>query len=311
MKTPKRFIHDIFFKEIYADKKYSLDIFKLVLTPSEFSLFDWKTLKSEMTSFIDTEQREKRMDITFSVKLKRGKQTARILFLLEHKSYRDDDLLVQMLEYQTGIYRRSRNPVIPILVYHGKEKKWRGVLNFQDSLAGLTPTVRRKFKKNILNFTCKLLNIRELKIQGAAKKLVTAPVLLILQQIWKLDVRKVEELFLLSKNLPDGERRDLIMKAINYIRKNDPGFNWRRLIEIEEKIITDKEERIMFSLKDTLDEVREEGREEGIQEGKQEEKKKVALKLLQGGADLRLIEESTELSEEEIKTIEKKLNKKR
>ena len=310
MKTPKRFIHDIFFKEIYADKKYSLDIFKLVLTPSELSLFDWKTLKSEMTSFIDTEQREKRMDITFSVKLKRGKQTARILFLLEHKSYRDDDLLVQMLEYQTGIYRRSRNLVIPILVYHGKEKKWRGVLNFQDSLAGLTPTVRRKFKKNILNFTCKLLNIRELKIQGAAKKLVTAPVLLILQQIWKLDVRKVEELFLLSKNLPDGERRDLIMKAINYIRKNDPGFNWHRLIEIEEKIITDKEERIMFSLKDTLDEVREEGREEGIQEGKQEEKKKVALKLLQGGADLRLIEESTELSEDQIKEIEKDLRKK-
>ncbi len=307
MKNSKRFIHDIFFKEIYADKRYSLDIFKLVLTPSEFSLFNWKTLKSEMTSFVDTQQREKRMDLTFSVKLKRGKQTARILFLLEHKSYRDDDLLVQMLEYQTGIYRQTRNPVIPILVYHGKEKKWRGVLNFQDSLVGLTPTVRRKFQKNILNFTCKLLNIRELTIQGAAKKLVTAPVLLILQQIWKLDVSKVEELFLLSRRLPDSERRDLMMKAINYIRKNDPGFNWRRLIEIEEKIITHEEERIMFSLKDTLDEMMEKGikkgRQEGREEGRTEERKKIALKLVKKGLELEDVAESTGLPKNDLEKL--------
>ncbi len=54
-----------------------------------------------------------------------------------------------------------------------------------------------------------------------------------------------------------------MMKAINYIRKNDPGFNWRRLIEIEEKIITHEEERIMFSLKDTLDEMMEKGIKKG------------------------------------------------
>ncbi len=303
MKISKRFIHDIFFKEIYADKRYSLDIFKLVLTKTEYSLFDWKTLKSELTSFVDTEQREKRMDLTFSVKLKRGKQTARILFLLEHKSYRNDDLLVQMLEYQTGIYRRTRTPVIPILVYHGKEKKWRGVLNFQDSLKGLTPTVRRKFQKNILNFTCKLLNIRELNIRGSAKKLVTAPVLLILQQIWKLDANNVEEFFLLSQHLPDKERRDLIMKASNYIRKNDPGFHWHRLIEIEEKVITEKGERIMFSLKDTLDEVKEEGRQEGIEKGIKKGKQEVALKLVKKGFDLEDVADSTGVPKDDLEKL--------
>ena len=68
--------------------------------------------------------------------------------------------------------------------------------------------------------------------------------------------------------------------------------------------------RIMQLFKSTLDEAREEGIEKGIQKGIQKEKKKVALKLLQGGADLRLIKESTELSEDQIKEIEKDLNKK-
>ena len=315
----KRIAHDIFFKEVYSNTRYCLDIFKLVLTPSEFALFDWTSLKSEISSFIDSEQQEKRMDLTFSVNLKRSKKAARILFLLEHKSYQDSGLLLQVLEYQTGIYRHLSGPVIPILVYHGKEKKWRGSLNFQDSLVGMTPGIRRKFKKNILDFTCRLLNIQELNLDREAKELVTTLVLLILQQIWRLDAGVMKKFFLLGTHLKERERIDLMMKGINYVRQFDPSFSWKRLKEIEKKSIKREEDRIMFSLQDNIKEARaegmekgiqkgmekgrEEGREKGREEGREEERRKLALSMLKDGLNGELIEKHTGLSQKEIEGL--------
>ena len=122
------------------------------------------------------------------------------------------------------------------------------------------------------------------------------------------------------------EKRIQMDKAVDYVRRFDRKFTWRRITLIEDKTIAREEDKIMPPLQCTLDEIMEEGiqkgiqkgmqkgkkegRQEGRQEGKQEEKKKVALKLLQGGVDFKIIKESTELSEEEIKIIEKDLSKK-
>ncbi|MCY4642987.1 MAG: hypothetical protein OXB88_00050, partial [Bacteriovoracales bacterium] len=46
-------IHDHLFKEVYQGTRYALDIFRLVLTKREFQLFNWKTLRSELTDYID------------------------------------------------------------------------------------------------------------------------------------------------------------------------------------------------------------------------------------------------------------------
>ena len=300
-KSSKHSIHDLFFKEVYSNKRYSLDIFVLILTPSEFSLFDWDTLKSEMTSFIDHDQKEKRMDLVFSVKLKRSKKTARILFLLEHKSHQKNDLMVQMLEYQTGIYQKSKTPVIPIIVYHGKEK-WRKSLRFQDSLEDITPSIRRKFGKNILDFNCRFLNIAELNISAKTNKLVSAPVLLVLQQIWRLNERTVGRFFILSNNLSLKDRTDLTMKAVNYVRKNDPSFTWKRFVEIEKNTIKNEEDRVMFSMQDTLKEEREEGRKEE----REKERKRFALSMLKDYFNVEVIVKHTGLLEKEIQTLAKK-----
>ena len=91
-----------------------------------------------MSSFVDLSQKEKRMDLMFSVGLKRSTKQATILFILEHKSGPYPDLLLQMLEYQTGIYRKTKklNPIIPILVYHGKAKTWKGPFKFSGRFTG-------------------------------------------------------------------------------------------------------------------------------------------------------------------------------
>ena len=163
-KKSKNFLHDSLFKKVYGNTKYCLDVFHLVLTPAEFALFNWDTLKSEATVFLDSNWKEKRTDLVFSVKLKKTQRAVRMIFLLEHKSGQDKELLFQLLAYQTQIYSQRNDPVIPILVYHGRERHWQGPLNFQDCLPNLTAELRRHFGESILNFSCRLLNIQDIRI---------------------------------------------------------------------------------------------------------------------------------------------------
>ena len=106
----------------------------------------------------------------FSVAIKRIEKPVRIVFLIEHKSRQDANLLKQLLRYQVDRYSKSNHPIIPILVYHGREKRWRGPLSFHQSLEGLTPTVKKEFGENILSFKCRLLNINEIDIEEKETK---------------------------------------------------------------------------------------------------------------------------------------------
>ena len=271
------------------------------------------------------------MDLCFSVQLKKSKKRTQILFLLEHKSYQSPGILHQMLDYQTGIYchqhREKNYPVIPIIVYHGKEKKWRGPLNFQDTLTGLTPPLKRKFRKNILDFTCRMLNIQQLDIPEKVKHLSSRPVLFILQQVWRLNEEKIKQFFILGKGLTEQERKDLMLKAVDYVSEFDKHFSWKVFREIEEKTIKNEEERIMLTLRYSLEREKkkglekgrkegmergiekgiEKGREEGRGEGREEGRGEVALKMLVKGMPLSTVEECTGLGQEELEKLKGRL----
>ena len=141
------------------------------------------------------------MDLVFSVKLKRSKKTAKSFSLLEHKSRQDDDLMVQNVRVPNGYLPKIQNSSHPHSCLSWEKKEWRKSLRFQDSLENITPSIRRKFGKNILDFTCRFLNIAELNISAKTNKLVSAPVLLVLQQIWKLNERTVKRFFILEQQI--------------------------------------------------------------------------------------------------------------
>ena len=102
-KNSKKALHDYFFQDVYSQKEYSLDLFRLVFTKEEFRLFNWKTLKTELTTFIDSEWKQKRMDVAFSVQVKSNNKKAKIILLLEHKSRQEAKILKQLLDYQARI----------------------------------------------------------------------------------------------------------------------------------------------------------------------------------------------------------------
>ena len=300
-----KFLHDSFFKQIYSHERYSLDIFRLTLTKKEFDLFNWKTLRSQATVFLDNDFNERRMDLAFGVKLKRTKASVKIVFLLEHKSGPAPDLFQKLLEYQSCHYSKEKNPVIPILVYHGRNKTWKGHINFQDSLNGMREDIKENFSGNVLNFKCRFLNIREIEYRKG-KELTTLPIFYIMGNIWQVNEQVIVNLFHHLQKSDKKDRKKLQELSMDYIHRYDKrSFTWEVLEEIERKTLKEGD-RIMPPLKYSLKIEREEGRQEGLQEGLQ----KTAMAMLRDHADIRMIERYTNLTRKQIEELSKKMEKK-
>ena len=319
--------HNALFNETFLNERYCLDIFRLVLTTQEFKLFNWKTLKPEITVFTDEEGNERRIDLLFSVQVKGSKKRVRLFFLLEHKSHQDSQVLQQILRYQTLVYNRWNYPVIPILVYHGRQKHWRGPLNFQDSLDGLTPVLRQKFGKNILNFRCKLLNIHDINLyRGVGRNLLSRPILLIMSSIWKLRHETIVELFQMGTNLGEKDQKFLIQKAVDYIHRNDSDFTLNVLSKIEKESI-EEDQRVMSALQCSLDEAEEKGMrkglkkgiekglekgiekgiEKGLEKGIERGREETALRMIQNGFEVEAICLCTRLTSKDVEKLRKKV----
>ncbi len=279
--------------------------------------------------FTDDRGVERKIDLLFSVKVKESKEEVRMLFILEHKSYQDSKVLHQILRYQTLAYNRWnwKYPVIPILVYHGREKHWKGSLKFQDSIKGLTPLLKQEFGKNILNFDCKLLNIHDIHLYGSlSKKLISRPILLIMSRIWNISDKDIQSMFEMfqaaqtNTDLSPKERRDLTEKAVDYLRAKDPKVT-ARIVRIEKEVV-EEEYRIMPALQYSLDKEREaghktgleagikkgieKGREEGLEAGRQD----TALRLLEEGVDAKIICRCTGLTPESVEKMREKFREK-
>ena len=262
-------------------------------------LFDWNTLKTEATTFIDKSAKEKRMDLLVSALFKSSKKPARILFLMEHKSQYDQDLMRQFLIYQVGIYQDTRNPILPVFINQSATKTGKWPLDFHEYLHNFQGELKERFADNVLNFRPRVLNIQSLDVSKEARDLTTRPILYILKHIWRLDESKVKELFTIGQGLSSSEREALIGRAVDYIRRYDPAFNWEIVKEIEQATVKEEGRIMMPLLKSSYDEARQ----QGMQQGRQEGQKELITKLLKTGVDLHVLCKGTGLSEEEIKKL--------
>ena len=227
---------------------------------------------------------------------------ADIVFLLEHKSYRDSELLRQFLNYQNRIYSESENPVIPILIYHGKEPEWKYSLSFQDSLK-MTDDIRRFFGGEIFDFRFRLLNLNKLDIRQT-KDLPTNPILFALTKIWKLEEEELGNLFKFCKDGKGGEK--VGMMALNYLNQYDSDkFSWERLVQVEARVFPNEGDRLVEKLKEPFDF----GLEKGIEKGREEGLRKLAVEMLADGESMDKICKYTKLTKKQIEALKKQSKK--
>ena len=148
------FLHDHFVRKVLSETGYCLDVFKLIFSPEQMAMFDWSTLRTELSSIIDEKGCEKRMDMLVSVRRKKTGRSNKILFLMEHKSQHDPKVLLQFLRYLVELYHTSLDPIMVVLINQSPHKVWKGPLNFHDYLNNFDGEFRELFGDYVLFFKC-------------------------------------------------------------------------------------------------------------------------------------------------------------
>ncbi len=121
-------IHDTFIRAILADKRIALDYFQASLPVFVRERLDFSSLTQLPDSYVSSELHKTISDIVYSCRRKDGKGDIKVSLLIEHKSYVDKFTPLQIGSYIfSGLLKQAENekklsPIIPVLLYHGKEK---------------------------------------------------------------------------------------------------------------------------------------------------------------------------------------------
>ena len=140
--------HDLFFKKVFSIRESAVDFVRHILPAAMQEEIDYDSIAFEKDSHVDSELSEYFSDTVYSCSF--HDTDIKIALLFEHKSTPEGDLPFQLHRYMANLWRNSalqkkpRVPVIPIVVYHGKENWKPGSLssrfkNLPESVKAFVP----------------------------------------------------------------------------------------------------------------------------------------------------------------------------
>ena len=309
---------------------------KLVFSQAFLNLFNLSSLKIEKNVLVAGI--EMQIDLLISLTLKDSHKTVKFIFLLEHKSWSDHNVLKQLLKYQAMVYEKYNYPVIPIVFYHGI-KNWTVPISFHDYLGsqGYFPGHSRGLiAPYIINFSYVPFDLSAYDIESKAKDSIISPILHLFQKIWSLDsrksIREQHEFFTkffsfvkkVSKRTNKEYIIDLITKAMTYFYQYNSQLN-KEVVQSASQEVTKKlggedlMEAFDFTIEGTMKKGIQIGQEKGIQigqekgiqigreEGRKEEKQDIILNMLKNKIDISTIMKITKVTEDKILQIQKNL----
>ncbi|MEW6744747.1 MAG: Rpn family recombination-promoting nuclease/putative transposase [Planctomycetota bacterium] len=124
--------HDNLTRSVFENPRHMRDLLRMVLPHKLVAALDLRTLELCPGSYVDRELKDLQSDLLFSVAA-RERGHALVYVLLEHKSWIDRWLPLQLLGYIVRIWERWRKahprerllpPVLPVVLYHGR-RRWR------------------------------------------------------------------------------------------------------------------------------------------------------------------------------------------
>jgi conserved hypothetical protein (putative transposase or invertase) len=267
--------HDSFFKQIFSNPKrvkLLLDIFAKDVSKSihSISLVNTEKFSSKSQKFM--------LDLLFSCKVKG--QDAYIRIVLEHKSYLDKELPIQLLYYNAAIWEEAIKekdyypPIINIVFYHGK-----GEWNIPTSLPVLEDQNLEKYvsKLNYILIDLNKVSDDELINEAYIDFCFTSAVIAmkhVHENIEKIKAvfRPLVEYVQIHEDEEGYHCLFFSFNYISYVKGDTKGAEnaLKELIGGDEKAMTLIEKWIMEGKQKGLQEGLEKGKQEGRQEGLQE-----------------------------------------
>ena len=112
--------HDVFFRSFFSHTDTMQALLQHILPPDLRREMDLNSLEIEPVSYLDKQGRSHYADLSASIALSDSK--LRIYILYEHKSWRDEKALLQLLRYKQMVWQKDEGPltpILPVLFYHG------------------------------------------------------------------------------------------------------------------------------------------------------------------------------------------------
>lgn len=125
--------HDKLFKALMSDMEAAAKFLSEFLPPEIVKQLDLNNIQRVESSFLTTELSEIFADVVFRIPIadSAGEEYIFVSILIEHKSFPDDLILLQVGQYLFQAYQKQIQSkgkplelIIPLVYYHGK-KRWK------------------------------------------------------------------------------------------------------------------------------------------------------------------------------------------
>ncbi|MFA5905401.1 MAG: Rpn family recombination-promoting nuclease/putative transposase [Desulfobacula sp.] len=263
--------HDLFFKQTFSIREHAVDFLKQALPPQVAMGIDYATLAPEKSSHVDTVLAEHFSDAVYTCRFYGVKITIALLF--EHKSAPDNNLPFQLYRYIGNLWenttkqKQARKPVIPIVLYHGKEA-WR-----PGPLSSRFKNLPDAVKPFIPDFEYVFVDLSAYSNESIKKSMFTLAslrvALLIMKNIFnqeELEQHLTQFLEIGHSFFQEEQGLKFLEAVINYILQATE-IETDKLVKSITRVSEKGEEIAMTTAEKLRQEGLRRGRQEGIQEG--------------------------------------------
>lgn len=261
--------HDAFFKEVFADPANARQLIQRHAPPELVALLDLDTLETFDTGFIDEDLRQHFADLSFRAKLKQGSE-AYICLLLEHKSYPDKWVALQLVRYELQILDNLRQQgaqhlpaIFPMVVYHGR-RRWR----VSKQLHGLFDlTGLQSIRQYVPNFKYHLFDLTALDDNSLSEDGLVNAALGAMKHIFDNKIQtQLGQILRRLRGLPRDQMQRAIQIVLRYIMT---GATHLTRADFEHVVNTEIDEQLQEGMMTLAQQLILEGKQVGLIEGKQ------------------------------------------
>ncbi len=296
-----------------SDHQAAVDYFSAALPAHIADKLDFSTLERQSGSYVSKELEKTVSDVVYTCRRKGDTGSVDVSLLLEHKSAPDKHTPIQVGGYLFSGYqqqikqgRKQLTPIIPILLYHGRQKWEYWTLDrlfdeLGDELLGYIP----KFDYVYHN----LRDLPEEAIRAVGNQFLVSALLLMK---YASDKRKLKGLLpeILSIGLAqgsEGQQVGLVIYGFELVELTE-----EEIKEILDRLSSDIKDKVMSTYDLLIEKGRKEGVEKGIEKGAEQKSYEFVVKLLDAGKfTVAEIANYATVSEDFVKKVHADLAKKK
>ena len=317
-----RNVHDRFFLKIFSDVNNIRSFLELALPTQLLKVLDFSNIEFDLKSYITGEIKGFFSDMVIKTQMftqDRKNIDADVYFLFEHKSYRDNRILIQLLKYMYLMWQKDTDAgkplriIIPIVFYHGKPD-WNLPRSFSDQFE-----VSREIKEHLLNYRYVLFDTNKWDLDDERNQSVNGNVnlmayLFLMKSSFHRGLDSIKKSFEFWQKRGLVEDTDFLLSSLNYIVSTKDVRPAELIKILEESEIQGGEimptlaqrwidQGVELGIEEGIEKGMEKGIERGIEKGIEKGKIEAARGLIKNGVALDTIARSIGIPLKELKKL--------